>query len=74
MAKSGMSAEKYRKTLSAIGPEGRQAFMELANAVVASETPLKQTTGLVDKMWDSLKRTAGWQLSSSVIHGFMGAL
>ena len=74
MAKSGMSAEKYRTTLSAIGPQGRQAFMELANAVVASETPLRQTAGLVDKLWDSLKRTAGWQLSSSMIHGFMGAV
>ena len=62
MAKSGMSAEKYRKTLSAIGPQGRQAFMELANAVVASETPLRQTTGLVDKLWDSLKRTDNFRL------------
>ena len=74
MAKSGMSAEKYRMTLSAIGPEGRHAFMQLSNAVIASQTSLRQTSGLVDKLWGSLKRTAGWQLSSSMIHGFMGAV
>ena len=74
MSKSGMSAEKYRTTLSAIGPEGKKAFMDLANAVVASETPLRQSSVLVDKLWDTLKRTAGWQLSSSLIHGFMSGV
>jgi len=29
---------------------------------------------LVDKLWDTLKRTAGWQLSSSMIHGFMSGV
>jgi hypothetical protein len=29
---------------------------------------------MVDKMWDGLKRTAGWQLQSSVIHGIIGGV
>jgi hypothetical protein len=30
MSQSGMSLEKYRKQLSAMGPEGEKAFMQLA--------------------------------------------
>lgn len=71
---SKQDIDYYRRTLSAIGPEGQQAFRQLANSIIASETPLKQTNVLVNKLWDSLKRTAGWQISSSVIHGFMGAI
>lgn len=74
LSKSGMKLSDYASKLAAIGPEGQQAFMQMANAVIASQTPLRQTTGLVDKLWDSLKRTAGWQISSTVIHGFMGAI
>lgn len=71
---SKQDIDYYRRTLSAIGPEGQQAFRQLANSIIASETPLKQTNVLVNKLWDGLKRTMGWQLSSSVIHGFMGAI
>lgn len=74
MAKSGMSLEQYRVALGSIGPTGREAFMDLSKAILASETPLKQSNVLVDKLWDSLKRTAGWQLSSTAIHAFTGAI
>jgi len=48
--------------------------MNLANAIAASEVPLKKTNKLLDTTWDNLKKTIGWQFSSSVIHGFMGSI
>lgn len=74
MEKSGMSLKQYRDALVSLGPTGQEAFMDLSKAILASETPLKQTNVLVDKLWDSLKRTAGWQLSSTAIHSFIGAI
>lgn len=74
MEKSGMSLKQYRDALVSLGPAGQAAFMDLSKAILASETPLKQTNVLVDKLWDSLKRTAGWQLSSTAIHTFVGAV
>ena len=74
MKKSGMSLKQYRDALVSLGPTGQAAFMDLSKAILASETPLKQTNVLVDKLWDSLKRTAGWQLSSTAIHSFIGAI
>lgn len=74
MEKSGMSLKQYRDALVSLGPTGQAVFMDLSKAILASETPLKQTNVLVDKLWDSLKRTAGWQLSSTAIHRFIGTI
>lgn len=74
MQKSGMTLEKYRTALTQIGPSGQAAFADLAKAIVASESPLTRSIGLFDKLWDTLKRTAGWQLSSNIMHGFQSAL
>lgn len=74
MEKSGMSLKQYRDALVSLGPTGQAAFMDLSKAILASETPLKQTNVLVDKLWDSLKRTAGWQLSSTAIHRLIGTI
>lgn len=74
MDKSGMSLEKYRVALQQIGPEGQNAFVDLSKAILASQTPLTHSIKLFDKLWDSLKRTAGWQISSLAIHGIQGAL
>lgn len=74
MEKSGMSLKQYRDALVSLGPTGQAAFMDLSKVILASETPLRQTNVLVDKLWNSLKRTAGWQLSSTAIHAFVGAI
>ena len=74
MDKSGMSLEKYRVALQQIGPEGQNAFVDLSKAILASQTPLTHSIKLFDKLWDTLKRTIGWQISSQAVHGIQGAL
>jgi hypothetical protein len=69
-----MSLEKYQNQLYMLGPEGEKAFVKLTKSITLAEVPIKQCSKLVSELWTSLKNTAKWQLSSSVIHGFMGAL
>ena len=71
---SGTNLEAYGDSLLKLGPQGQQAFMKLTQAIVQSEIPLRRTNGLVKEFATTLANTARWQLSSSVLHGFMGAL
>jgi hypothetical protein len=57
-----------------MGPAGQKAFVSLADSISKSEIPLRRTSKLVDGMWDNLKKTVGWQMSSSMIHGFIGSV
>lgn len=71
---SGMTLADYRQKLSAMGPEGQQAFAKLAQSIVQAEVPLRRTSALLDQFKTTLINTARWQISSSLLHGFMGAL
>ena len=71
---SGKSLDHYGEQLRRLGPDGQQAFMQLTQAIVQSEVPLRRTNALVKEFATTLANTARWQLSSSVLHGFMGAL
>ena len=64
----------YAKTLSSLGPEGDRAFAKLAKAIINAEVPLKRTNSVLKEFKTSLANTARWQLSSSMLHGFMGAV
>jgi hypothetical protein len=48
--------------------------MSLAKSIAKSEIPLRRTNKLMDTAWTNLKKTAGWQLSSSIIHGLIGSM
>jgi len=48
--------------------------MQLAQSVAKSEIPIKRLSGLLGNMGTVLTNTIRWQLSSSMIHGFMGAI
>ena len=74
MNKSGMSLAKYQQQLSNLGPEGDKAFAQLAQSITNAEIPLKRASSLTTELWTTLKNTARWQLSSSMLHGFMGTL
>lgn len=71
---SGMTLEQYRAKLSALGPEGTQAFSALASQISSAEIPLRRANTLLQEMGTTLMNTARWQLSSSLLHGFIGGL
>ena len=71
---SGTSLSEYGRKLQAIGPDGQKAFMALARSVSQAEIPIRRSNKLLTDMAVTLKNTARWQISSSVLHGFMGAV
>ncbi len=71
---SGMDLKAYANHLTQLGPAGEQAFMSLAKSVVSAEVPLKRSNALISETWTTLKNTARWQFSSSMLHGFMGSI
>ena len=74
LRKSGMSLSDYKTKLTALGPEGTKAFSQLAQSIATSEVQLRKSNTLLNEFWTTLKNTARWQISSSILHGFMGTL
>lgn len=71
---SGKELSDYAQELSALGPQGQQAFMQMAQAVVAAETPIIRCSDKLKDLGVSIKNAAKWQISSSIIHGLWGGL
>ena len=71
---SNMSIEKYKNALLTLGPEGAQVFANLATSITQAEVPMLRLSDKVKDLGKTLSNTVKWQISSSVIHGFMGAI
>lgn len=72
--RSKIKLKDYANTLSDLGPEGAEAFMSLARSISMADAPLFKVRGLLGDLFVTLKNTARWQISSSIVHGFMGAV
>lgn len=71
---SGKDLEHYRDVLVKLGPSGNTAFKALSSNINKAEvSTLRLTKGMQDFL-TTLKNTAKWQLSSSIMHGLMGAI
>ena len=71
LKQSNMTLAEYQSKLNALGPVGKQAFSSLAQSVLQAEVSLKRSNGLLSQFATSLANTARWQISSSILHGFM---
>ena len=71
---SGSSLSDYAAKIQSIGPEGQKAFALLAQSVAGAEVPIRRSNALLSELWTTMKNTARWQLTSSMLHGFMGAV
>lgn len=74
LKKSGMDLKSYSQHLMNLGPDGEKAFMQLAQSIVSAERPMRRANQALTEMWTTMKNTARWQLSSSILHGFIGAV
>lgn len=74
LRKADLDAAKLRQTFEAFGPAGNQAFMSLSKSIATAELPLRRTNTLMTELWTTMKNTARWQLSSTILHGFMGTV
>lgn len=74
LSKAGLTVDSCADKLASLGSTGEKAFVALAQSVVNAEVPIKRTNTLLSNFAQTLKNTAKWQISSSIIHGFMGSL
>lgn len=74
LKRSGKTLSEYGEQLQKLGPDGQKAFQQLAQSITNAEIPIKRSNAAVQELWTSLKNTARWQMSSSMLHGFMGAI
>ena len=74
LQRANQSLGDLRKDLSLAGEMGDQAFLQLARSISQAEAPAIRINNTLREMGNTLKNTVRWQLSSSVLHGFMGAV
>ena len=71
LQKSEKSLIDYAKSLSKYGRDGADAYISLTKAISSAEAPTTRLNQRVKDAGEQLKRTIGWQVSSSTIHGVM---
>lgn len=71
---SGQSLKSYYNQMIQLGPAGTEAFLKVASSITQAELPLRRTNTLMNELWVTMKNTMRWQLTSSVLHGFVGSL
>ena len=71
---SGQSLRSYYNQMVQLGPAGTEAFLKVASSIAQAELPLRRTNTLMNELWVTMKNTMRWQLTSSVLHGFVGSL
>ena len=60
--------------LLSVGAAGEQAFVKLAQTISMADRPVVTLNSKLSEMLTTLKNTARWQISSSILHGFMGTV
>lgn len=71
---SGKSLADYKTSLEKLGPEGEAAFLKVSKSIATADAPLMKTNAKLKEFATTLKNTARWQISSSILHGFMGSV
>ena len=74
LANSGLTLEQIYKDFSQVGDVGQRAFTKLSAEILTTNTTLKNTQTILDKMGETLINSVKWNISSSVINGFTSAI
>ena len=74
LSQSKHSLTDLYNSLSKAGPQGQQAFLQLASGIAKSDSQVLNLNSKITELGITLKNTIKWQLSSSLVHGFMGAV
>ena len=71
---SGTNVTQLSTKLLSAGATGEQAFVKLAQSIAAADRPLVTLGSKMNGFLTVLKNTARWQISSSILHGFIGSI
>ena len=64
----------YYNSLMKLGDQGEKAFMQLSRSIATAETSTVRVNKKMQEFATTLKNAARWQISSSILHGLMGAV
>lgn len=71
---SNTNVTKLSSSLLQAGQSGQQAFVQLAQSIASADRPMINLSSRMTDLFTTIKNTAKWQISSSILHGFMGAV
>lgn len=71
---SGKTLKDYQQQFTALGSQGEKAFLQVSKAIANAEIPAQRTNAVIEKLWNSLKNVATWQLSSTILNSFTASL
>lgn len=71
---SGSNVTDLSVKLLSAGTTGQQAFVKLAQSISLADQPMFRISKRMQEFAVTMKNTVKWQLSSSMLHGFMGAV
>ena len=74
LTKNGESLSTYRKALSALGPQGEEAFLQLTQSVITADAALTTGSKKLNEFKKTLANTVKWQISSNITHGIVGEI
>ena len=66
---SNLDIGKIQESFEKLGPVGTQAFTSLAKTIVSADIPMRNLSSRLTELGTTLKNTARWQISSSILHG-----
>lgn len=74
LTKNGENLATYRKALSALGPQGEEAFLQLTQSIITADAALSTGSKKLNDFKKTLANTVKWQISSSMMHSFIGGI
>ena len=69
-----VNLQQYQKSLSQLGSSGQAAFANLARSIATAEAPMQRVSNILSQMGTTLKNTIKWNISASIINGFVGGI
>lgn len=74
LKQGGVELADYATKLTALGPAGTQAFLDISKAVLSANTTVQKSVGVLDKWVNSLTNTARWMVSNTLLRGFTSSV
>ena len=74
LQKSGLTMKKVKADLTAVGNQGVTAYNRLSQAILGTNTQLKQSSKLLDSMFTTFKNTVRYGISSSIFNNFTNSV
>lgn len=74
LKKSGLTVNQLSKQMLSLGLDGEKAFASFAKTISSTQTPIRQTSKMLDELWVTMKNTIRWQVTTMALGGFTGAI